>query len=703
MALAAVKGYSGDEPALLSQLRSQVDDARRLRAQRERDWHIQREFYRGQQYAAYIDGRGVVEQMPNLKNKPRLINNMCRSSVDTILAYLLRQDPAMDVVANTGEPEDQNAAMTARSVLYHYWHALNCQEKLQAAGKFALTMCAGFWKIGWDPLKGPKIQEMTQQPVMPSPEIMAAVMAGTTPMPEPELQLVPSGKTYPGGEVRVDVVSPFEFLVDPQAQSLDDAEWVCQHSMRQSAEMQALYPKKKDELEPDKSSPSTGYERSTLANFADGVGKENQTRVEVFEYWHRANAKWPNGFRCLFTKRGIIDSGPTPQGYDEIPFAMWADKTVPGEFWPDATLKDAIPLQKEHNKRLSQLVDIANKFKVYWTCLEGEVSEEQITNEDGQVIEFHTPGHEPTPHDPPPVPDSLVKLLEVTREAIENATGATGVLQGNVKGEVRSGRQVAYQGQYAEGRINLSAKGLARFLMRAGKLILQMVAANVDDRRIARVVGKNRSIEVKDFVGADIRGQTDVVVDAGTMLSFSKAERFNMLKEMLQGQVISPQRFLELMDMADFSSALEDIAQDRNNAQRENEDWRQGRPTSKPRPFENHQVHLTNHNYFRKSDAYRMLDPTVMAEVDAHCGFHEQSLVQAAQGMPPSPPASPPGGGEGGAPPEVGKSGAPGQPPPTPADMQAMADAALAQSGQELAEGLPPVPPLADSAGPGSA
>lgn len=684
--------YSGDPAKLHKELLEKAKESKRVRQLKERDWYVSRCFYSGNQYATYLEGQGIVEQLPNPRKRPRLINNLCRVSVDTILSYLLRQDPVFSVLAKTGEPEDQNAAMMGRVVLYHYWSLLNCAEKLAAAGRWALITGAGIWKVGWDSKIGPQVPQMSRVPVMPdmmNPEVQAQMAMGM--MPEPEMTWQQTG-AVPGGEVRIDVVSPFEFLQDPGAQTLEDSLWGIHHTMRPVGELRAEYPQHADKIVP-MDPREAAYEKATLASFGgkSSGNKQYNNRAEVYEYWHRRCAEYPEGQRVVFTNDTVLDSGPTPSGYEDMPFAMWSGREVPGEFWPDGILKDAIPMQKEHNKRFSQLADVANKFKTYWVAVRGTIDEEQINNEDGQIIEGDNPAMLPTPHAPPPLPESYLELMKLSREAIENVTGATAVLQGVVKGEVRSGRQVAYQGQYAEGRINLDAKNLARFLERTGRLILQQVSENVTEQRIARMSGKNRDMEVRSFKGADIRGQTDVLVSPDTLLSFSKSERFNMLNTMLTSQVITPQKFLELMDMADFSPALEDIAQDRNNAQRENEFWRNMQPTQPPRAFENHQIHLNEHNKFRKSDSYRMLDPMFQqSEIDQHCAVHEQFVVGTMGGMPPGDSGSggPPPGGEG-----APNAKAPLRPPSTPAEMQAEA---MKQSGQELAEGLPPVPPVAD-------
>lgn len=702
---AAGEPYGGDPQKLHATLLEKVRGSKSARSRQERDWYIQREFHRGRQYAVLADNIGIIENPPNPKRKPRMINNLVRPAVEVILSYLLRQDPSFTVMPKTGEPEDQNGALVARAVLFHYWGLLKLARKLKLTGYYVADMCAGFWKITWDPLAGPKVPIMERREIPPSPEAMLQA-AETGVLPESEVEDVQVGE-QPAGDVRIDLLSPFEYLNDPTSETMEDSRWGCHYMRRPVSEMKKRSPAHAETLHPDEGDEMSGQERQVHQSFGAGAGgggglsASKTGMMTVWEFWGRACEEWPEGLRATFTRERVLEAGPTPQGHADLPFAMWCGRLVPGEFWPDAYIHDAIPLQKEHNKALSQLVLVRQRFKTYWTAPVGSIDEEQITDEDSQIIE-HQPGQAPESHAPPPLPEALLKSLEMSKEAIENVTGATAVLQGVVSGEVRSGRQVAYQGQYAEGRISLDAKELAWFFQDSGKMILELVQTYVTEPRVARVVGRNRDVEVKNFKGADIHGQTDVVVDPGTLLSFSKSERFNMLKEMETMKLLPPGKFLELMEISDFSAVMEDVAQDRNNAQRENEAWRQGQPADPPQPWDNHQMHLNGpgcHNYFRKSGTYRTLPPEAQQAVNEHCAYHEKMLMQLMGPMPGPGGEGGAGVGDGNLPPEPVQ----GKPPPTPAEMQGYMDMdeSQKQSGQEIAEGLPPVPPVADIGGPG--
>lgn len=693
MALSAAAEYTpdaSDSRPKLKELLDKVETGLRLRRERESRWYIAKEFLKGNHYHRWENGK-VIPPPHDARwlKKPRIIDNQIRVNIEGLLAYLLRTEPFFSTLAKSGEWDDQAATIVGRKILYHYWTLLGMGAKLERCGLWAFTTGIGLLKVGWDPFGGQRLQQyqtVEVPPAMPPPpELMMAqqqAMAMGQPFempPEfmPSQQQVPSG-TIPAGEVTIDVVSPFEFIPDHGAETMEECAWVIHHPMRPVDEVRRMYPDLAAEIKPE-DPDARGFGSQALASHGGAqptrLTDKELNRVQIYELWQAGISPDEPGTRTVATKTRILSEGPTPKGYTPIPFAEWRDRVVPGEFWPDSTVQDLVPLNKQVNRWLSQLVDISNKFKTKYLAPIGSIEEGQINNEDGEVIEFQ-PGQRPEAVPPPPIPESIPKGIALFTEAIRSSSGLEAVLQGKMQGEMRSGRQVAYLQQYGETRIGLYAKHLSRLLERTGKMLLVMVQENVTEERLGRVIGRNRQMDVFYFKGSDLRGNTDVVVDTDSLLSFNKSERFDKLMQMADREIIGGDKVLELMEMADWGPAIEAKAQDRNVALRENEMWRRRDPVRQPFYFEDHQEHIAIHNSFRKSSDYEQMTPDERMGVDAHCQVHEQLFMQAA--MPPP-------------------TTAPGQPPAETPEAEAE-NAMVKESGQEIAEGLPMVPPVA---GPG--
>lgn len=693
-----VPGVATGNGPLFSEIMDKFQTSARLRKPREGEWLVAKEFYRGNQYATWTKTYGLkvrpFEENDPLrqKKKPRLVYNYSRVMLENLLAYFLKNNPAFSASANHGDPKSQSAAILSRQLMRFYWMQLNLEDKLERTGLWVLNAGSAFWEIGWDPNAGPKMQMPVENP-MQQPgmmQMLAGAMGIASPMmiaPEPQYEMRPIGDPY------IRLRSPFECYPDFGAETIDDAQWFITATMRPVPTLKKEFPDKADLIKPEMPDFQQSYQRQALSSFGANMrgypNPEKMNRAMVIEYWARPTQEYPDGLRVVMTQNAILAQGATPDGYDHIPFAMWGDRLVPGDFWPDSTMRDLLSPQKELNKRASQMVEMSDRHKIKWLAVEGSVSADQINDEDSEVI-IHQPGPRPEPIAPPPWPEGPVKMVGFTKEMMEQGSGSNPALMGmsSPGEEVRSGRQQAYKQMGAEGRVGLLAKHMARFLSRSGSLLLRVLNKNVTEQRVAQIVGPNREAQTRFWTGADLEGATDVTCELGSILGFTRSERFDKGMTLVDKGVLPPQRALEFLQIEDYYPIIEEDVMDRNNAMAEEEQWRQSDFSSQPYYFDGHETHLGQHNLFRKSADYRRMPPEVRMQIDAHCQVHEQYVRALAMG-PGAAGGIPPPAAPGGAPVPGEAAPIPGAPPPASEVNQA-----IQQGGQEIAEGLPVPPPI---------
>jgi hypothetical protein len=99
--------------------------------------------------------------------------------------------------------------------------------------------------------------------------------------------------------------------------------------------------------------------------------------------------------------------------------------------------------------------------------------------------------------------------------------------------------------------------------------------------------------------------------------------------------LISPQdplgfmKYARLSDMPDRRSLVQAISPDVDKAIRENE-MVVLEEIPLPREFDDHQVHITVHNDFRKSAEYELMEEQQRVDIDNHVRVHEQFAMEAA-------------------------------------------------------------------------
>jgi hypothetical protein len=162
--------------------------------------------------------------------------------------------------------------------------------------------------------------------------------------------------------------------------------------------------------------------------------------------------------------------------------------------------------------------------------------------------------------------------------------------------------------------------------------------------------------EVQRFKTENIQAGMRIHVTMGTGLARSRAARQDQLMLMWQNGVIQdPELMAELLEMPvpTFVSAK---AFDIRLARNENYTLQTGKPVT-PNSWDDHEIHLREHNNFRKTQEFLTLPAEVKQMFEYHCQMHEafqieqlmkmaqkQMAVQAAMTTPVAPgEQTPPG------------------------------------------------------------
>jgi hypothetical protein len=227
--------------------------------------------------------------------------------------------------------------------------------------------------------------------------------------------------------------------------------------------------------------------------------------------------------------------------------------------------------------------------------------------------------------------------------------------------------------------------------------ILRLVHKHYKEDRQAKIIGEDNEIEIITFNASDLTGDEDIEIVQGSSLPEMKAaqeERLMLLWD--KGVFIKKDgapdtdTFMRLMNMGDATEAYDQKHLDDNRSKMENkffeglgDDQKAAQtymhyiqqkqkadqinqaiqqhpdaqnmqpdhvqqimePVPQPpkgapivRDFQDHDVHLFNHNSFRKCNEYDELPPELQKLVDDHVAEHEQ-MAQSQQPMPKELPS----------------------------------------------------------------
>lgn len=725
------KPYVKNPEALWKEVSDLRDDSLHARKHHERLWALCWMFYKGDQWRKPSPTPEWNIIKVNVGKRPKITVNKILPMVQTRRAHVLKNRPTGIVMPASTDEEDRNSARVAQDILDYDREYLKNWELLD--GKLSLCMFVtgnAFKKIYWDPTKGRKLERnrykldpVSGVPMMQEPQAPPVVLpsqSSVEPTPEQEFKEAETPEapevapepiiegTYdePEGDIVVEFVPPEEILPEPAATSLDECQRLLHRTLKTLKWVKDSFGEAAEAVESINIKTEKGKAIAQGAKLFGLTADEVANRVEVIEAWFRPSIEYPEGLHAVWADDKLMAGGPTPPAFEHIPFVHYQEIDT-DEFWGMSSVSQVLDIQKALNLAVSRDEYMRQRLRPkLMAATDSGLDESQYSDDDAEIVYVHHPFY-PKFTEPPSYERDTV-ATEFFKLAVDDIGGSSDIMRGQISGgDIRSGRMVNYLQEYAGTVLSGPARQIERGEEKTANIILRLRKHYTPEPRLYYIVGRNREVEVKSFLGSDIEGCGDYRVQTGSALPSSIAEKRDTVFTAVEKGILPPgdPRLVNLLGMpSDLDDIMDEKQLDRNNATEENhkflsmteemvgeaygilaeglEQQTQGqasmmglKPTPNdildgmdlaPRDFEDHQTHLEKHNRERKSKGYKRLPKSVKALFDAHCDMHAFYL------LPPPGPAPEANPGESGE--ESGGEEGPGNP----------------QGNQERSEGAPP-------------
>lgn len=580
-------------------------------------------------------------RVTNRANRPlsrnRLHVNRILPTIQNRLSRLTKNRPQYTVRPNSMEQDDKEAASLSEQILNWHWHEQQMSDK-QIELYMWLQQCGhAYLKVNWDSQLGRLISD---------------------PM---------TGEHEYEGEVRVDVVSPFEVFPDPLAKNLRDAQWLIQAKVRKIDYFKTHY-ENGNLVKPEETwLLSAQYEErinsmSTQGPAQSGRATNNQNTAIELIYYERRSKKHPNGRMVISANGVLLEDKELPVG--EIPFVKFDDIVIAGKYYSEAVITHLRPIQDQYNRTITKRAEWTNKMLAgkYLTARGSELVAEALNDRSGEVVEYT-----PVPNAPPPtamatpsIPSYAYKEEEQLKSQFDEISGINEVSRGQAPGGgITAAIALQYLSEQDDTRIGIMSRKNELAYARVGKLILMYVHEFYKNPRLLKIAGQNRDYMVKEFVGSDIRGNTDVqVVEGSTLPSSETAKRDFILTLRREGLLGSPQdqkaneRVLELLQFGDVDGLWDDYSVDMNQIQ-ESIEMIEKEIVPEISELDNNALHVQVKNRYRKTDKFKKLTAVsqqillddINQRIDLMVNQANPGLAEAPQigpvGGPPGEPVLP--------------------------------------------------------------
>lgn len=660
-----------DDP---SKLTRQYEMLVRQRRVTENHWKLYLAFYKGRQWTYYNPKSRRIEQIPvdvgdKPRNRVRITANMIMPGAHELLAKYTKTKPVMHATPGSASDRDLKAAQFSEDLLEYWWKHLLMDDMRAEVTLWSIICGQGYVEPCWNPHAG------TQQTYLVGPDGQPVVDPQMVELFKAELNarnVQPREQIVYLGDVECRVRSPFDVYGDPTVRNWSECKWVYSVSHLDPDTIKSLYGVT---LQPNAVNASPDV---TLP-LSNAESAQEMTVRKVITAHYQPQPGVPQGRIVTWSPghRDMLDDKKWDLPTHDLPFVKFGGIRVPGEIYDESVVGQVIPLQKELNRTISQIVQHKNlTINPQWKAPSGSIIT-QRNNESGAIWEYRpVAGLAPEPIMPPPLQSYIFQLLENQRQRMNDIMGNADVLQGQVPPNVEAGVAIDLLQEMATDRqaptILLQETSLAQL----GRQLLGLAKTYYTEPRKLKIGGSGSAVKVKEFTHADITGDVDVRVEAGSSLPRTRAGRQARLEWLMANQMIRPDQALRYADVADLVGAQAVVELDEDEAMREHDLFVSGQPFNqvamaqaqsavqqgmnpdtgqplqapeeaqqvmqmagfKPSMFQNHQIHMDVHTRLMKSVEFQAWPVERQQLLVQHVGEHYQILVSfPAQVQPQAP------------------------------------------------------------------
>jgi len=240
------------------------------------------------------------------------------------------------------------------------------------------------------------------------------------------------------------------------------------------------------------------------------------------------------------------------------------------------------------------------------------------------------------------LPTYVMEHLQTCVGEMQDISAQQDATEGKAPASVRSGAAIRLLQQADMAVLAMPKKLLFRSDRKVAEMMVATAAHQYKAGRVIYTLGRDRMIQAKDFLGADLRGKTSFRVVAESGLLDSKAARQQQVLDYVQLGILNPQipehqrAILKMLEIGDVRDYVAEQTVDEKNADSENRimaTMAQAKDLVAPQvwDFDDHEIHIRRHNFFRKAPEYRMMSSRARKIVDQHVEIHQTYLMQAMQ------------------------------------------------------------------------
>jgi hypothetical protein len=452
--------------------------------------------------------RGVAYKKPMIKV------NKAFEYIESRVAQVSRQKINVALIPhNDSEQEDINNAKSCKIFLDARSEEIDLDKLHRDADRVTFLYGTSLMGVYWDPDSGP-ISPAWQE---------AAKKYGEDKVP----MLDEKGKKIEGkyvteaphiGDVCVKVYNPFEFFIDPEARTWEEANFVEVCEWKHVEEVKADYPRKAKELDSVNNRARYDLHRNSYTVPDD--------MVMVRCFWHKPTKHLPKGAKIKYCDQTILEWEDFPYADGKLPFVLDVDVEIPGEVLGRSFLTNVEQLIKMNNNIMSGMArahGVGSAPK--WLVPEGSVDQKQLHNDYGSIA-FKGP-NPPRLEFPQWVNRGEMEVIGANDAQIGRLAGIYDISRGEVPSGITAASAIRYLDEQEQQRASNTISKRKRRVLDVYRLMVSRMAQyyRESDGRMVKLLGRNNEYLIRSFKKIDFNLIYDVRLENTPLLSDTKSGR----------------------------------------------------------------------------------------------------------------------------------------------------------------------------------
>lgn len=581
------------EKPTVGEIKARYDRALMVQAEDIQNYWLNQAFLQDHQWLWFNKSTNRIDQIPRESpDRVQVVVNRMRPASRTIVSKLVSRELRFDVMPDAADDATIRGSTIAESVLMSAHHDLDWERQREDAIWATWKGATAVIAVEWDPSAGVDLgfDEETEKQI------------GT-------------------GEVSTSVHPIPEFVIEPGARNAKTARWWIRSVALPPEDVQALY-QLEEKPAADPQAWSVPGQRRTTSTHSESLN--DLTRV--LTYYERPNWLCPEGYVCVIVGDEFVE-GPYDWPFpfrDRLNIAVLRETQVEGRWNGDTVLNAARPVQVALNASWSSIIEhvkLAGNARLAIPASSADLLD-TLTDLPAEMIIFPDGSVPPAFVSPPSMPDWWKEQPQRLEAELDDILGTHEISRGEAPAGVESGYGLTILAEQDATPLGRMTKEQALAWGEVATMVLELYEAKSRETRKAVIHQPGMPAETVAWTGKDLMGQTRAVVPLDAVIPYSRAQMQMFAEKAMQmGLLKTADQWAKLAMAPNQRDLLEVALPDVAKARRENHIMAGGE-IALPAPFDDHNAHVTEHNTFRKSVRYDLLDEEAKTIFELHIQGH---------------------------------------------------------------------------------